>query len=409
MKLFILLLFSVAVGAQEQYLTKTFREDIRSLEVKVAGEVISNPVIELNGEAKIEISFDALHQTGRQFTYSVYHCDADGKRSALLPIEYMNGFQGSFITDYVNSIATTVGYTNYKLFLPNDDMQFLVSGNYVAVVCEDNAPDKPVLTACFSVVEPLVEIESSVLGNTDIDFNKSHQQLEFVVNQKNINIAFPQTELKIFVCQNNNHYDVRTDLQPTMFRGKQLIYNHNRNLIFDAGNEYRRIEFQTHRYNGMGVDKIGYYEPYYHVTLFQDERRNRKAYSYDQDQNGRFFVRCSGCESPDNEADYYVVHFSLSSDRLAAGDVYLFGDMFGNITDERSKMEYNTETGAYEKAVLLKNGQYNYQYVFVGEGDTKPSFSLTEGNFFETENEYLIKVFYRPPGARFDRLIGALH
>jgi len=43
---------------------------------------------------------------------------------------------------------------------------------------------------------------------------------------------------------------------------------------------------------------------------------------------------------------------------------------------------------AYENAVLLKTGLYNYQYKFLEDGETKPSFKQTEGNYFETENEY---------------------
>jgi hypothetical protein len=69
-------------------------------------------------------------------------------------------------------------------------------------------------------------------------------------------------------------------------------------------------------------------------------------------------------------------------------------------------MEYNVETGAYEKAVMLKQGQYNYQYAFMEKEETRTSLYETEGNFFETENEYTIAVYYRPMGARYDRLIG---
>jgi len=73
-------------------------------------------------------------------------------------------------------------------------------------------------------------------------------------------------------------------------------------------------------------------------------------------------------------------------------------------------MEYNAIVGAYEKAVLLKSGMYNYLYVFVSDDKEQP-LPLTapiEGNYYETENEYMIKVYYRPPGARYDRLIGSL-
>ena len=392
--------------AQEVYRTQLMRDDIKSLEIKVEGELISTPFIELNGEQKIEISFDALHHSSGRFAYSVIHCDADWKKSNLLHVEYMKGFQQEIIDDFANAIGTTTHYVNYKLFLPNEATQLTVSGNYAIQIYEEDAPRKVVLTACFSIVEPLVEIEAGVSGNTDIDFNREHQQVDFIINLKNMNIVFPQTDLKVFVYQNNNLNDVRANLQPLMFNNKQLQYRRNRDLIFEAGNEYRRIEFQSHRSVGMGVEATAFYNPYYHVTLYQDKKRDLKPYLYDQDQNGRFFIRCSGCEYPDNESDYYVVHFSLASEQMPNGTIHLYGDLFNCILDQKSQMEYNEEKGAYEKAVFLKTGLYNYKYVFLEKGETKPSFKRTEGSFFETENEYTIAVYYRPIGARYDRLIG---
>ena len=74
--------------------------------------------------------------------------------------------------------------------------------------------------------------------------------------------------------------------------------------------------------------------------------------------------------------------------------------------DERSKMGYNFDTGQYEKAVLMKQGSYNYQYLFVPNGSTTGQTAPLEGDFYQTQNEYSIYVYYRPMGARYDRLIG---
>jgi hypothetical protein len=392
--------------ARELFQTEILRDDIKSLEIKVEGERLSEPYIELNGEKRIKITFDALHHSSGRFAYSVIHCDADWKKSTLLPIEYMNGFQHVAIEDFANSINTTTHYTNYRILFPNEDVQFTVSGNYAIQVYDEEDMEEIVFTACFSIVEPLVGIDASISGNTDIDFNKTHQQVDFTVDRTNIHIAYPQNDLKIFVYQNNNRTDIRTDIQPFMITGNRIQYRHNRNLIFEAGNEYRRIEFLTHRYNGMGIEHTGFYSPYYHVTLFRDQKRGRNGYLYDQDQNGRFFIHCSECREPDTEADYYIVHFSLTSTLMPAGNVYIAGDLFQHLMDDRNRMQYNAETGAYEKSVLLKQGLYNYHYVLTEKGAAKATLAETEGNFYETENEYTIAVYYRPSGARYDRLIG---
>ena len=118
-RIFMFFLVCIHTSAQQAYRTEIFRDDIKSLEVKVEGELLSNPYIELNGENRIEIIFDALHRSGGRYVYSVIHCDADWKKSALLPIEYMSGFQLVTIDNFAYSINTMTHYTNYHLYFPN--------------------------------------------------------------------------------------------------------------------------------------------------------------------------------------------------------------------------------------------------------------------------------------------------
>ncbi|MDR3269311.1 MAG: DUF5103 domain-containing protein [Tannerella sp.] len=400
------LLAGMGLQAQTVYRTAIYTNQIKSLLVKAEGELISAPHIELNGLRALEVTFDALNHIQGRYAYSLIHCDADWKKSMLSPIEYMDGFQGMSIDDAAQAINTTTHYTNYRLLLPNDNIRFKVSGNYALLVYEEDRPDKIVFSARFAVYEPLVGIEAKVSGNTDLTFHKMHQQVGFQLLTKNVSIPYPQTDLKIHVYQNNRPDNVATHLQPSSISGNRLTYEHIPELIFEAGNEYRRIEFLTHRYNGMNIDHIRYFNPYYHADVTIDRSRTQQPYLYDQDQNGRFFVRCSGCQEPDTEADYYIVHFTYASDEMRNGNLYLLGDLFQNLLDENSLMEYNTENGQYEKAVLLKQGYYNYQYVFRPEGETQGQLSGTEGSFYQTENEYAILVYYRPMGARYDRLIG---
>ncbi|WP_102408680.1 DUF5103 domain-containing protein [Parabacteroides bouchesdurhonensis] len=398
---------AVPVNAQQTtYYTNVSSKQIKTLQVKVAGEMFSNPCIVLNGDDRIEINFDALNEGGVRYAYSLIHCNADWTKSILSPIEYMNGFQGMTIDDFANSMGTTVQYTNYRLLIPNEDVQPKVSGNYAMTVYKEDNPGEIVFTACFSLVEPMVGLSASVSGNTDIDTNQSHQQVSFTINNKNFPIPYPQTDLKLWVYQDNRRDNAVTGLQPMSILENQITYANNRNLIFEAGNEYRRMEFLSNKYNGMHIESISFHNPYYNVELMTDYKRNSESYQYDQDQDGRFFIRCSNCNDPDTEADYYIVHFTQACDLLPNGNLYLNGELYNNVLDEKSKMSYNPETNCYEKAVLLKQGSYNYQYLFVPNGQTAGETGPVEGNFYQTENEYTIYVYYKPMGARYDRLIG---
>jgi hypothetical protein len=393
-------------SAQEKYYTSVNTNQIYTLQVKVAGMMMSEPVIRLDCEERIEINFDAIGHNYARFAYSIVHCDADWKQSELIPIEYMNGFQGLTIDDFATSVNTTTQYTNYILQLPNEDIQFKASGNYAVCVYKENEPDRILFTACFSIEEPLVKLSGGITGKTMTDFNREHQQINFMIDHKNLPITYPQTDLKIYVYQNNRRDKAVTNLKPTTILRDQLIYDNNRDLIFEAGNEYRRIEFLSNKYNGMGIADIQFHNPYYNVEVMTDRPRNGQPYVYDQDQDGRYFIRCSGCNDPDTEADYYILHFALACDPFLDGTIHLHGDLLNKALDEKSKMSYNFETNQYEKSILLKQGNYNYEYVFVENGTTKGQSGVIEGNNYQTENEYSIYIYYRPIGTRYDRLIG---
>ena len=109
---------------------------------------------------------------------------------------------------------------------------------------------------------------------------------------------------------------------------------------------------------------------------------------------------------------------------VPGAEVYLEGDLTNRRFDPSSRMAYDAEAGVYHKEMLLKQGAYNYQYVTLPEGaqthgqkqrnatplnngvNAVASTAVTEGDFHQTVNEYLVAVYYRAPGERFDRLLG---
>jgi len=389
--------------AQKTFRTDVFSPIIQTLQLKANGDWLRPPVINLESSDYIEICFDEFSANQTRFTYSVIHCNADWTKSSLTTGEYMTGFQNQLLHDYEPSFNTTMDYVHYKQHFPNDDVRFLVSGNYAILISEEGKENNPVLSACFSVVEQQTKIQMSITTNTDIDFNKSHQQLSVTIDYPS-NIFSTMQDFKIYALQNNRRDNMVLLAAPSGVQPGKLTYQHNRKLIFEAGNEYRRFETVSTQYNGMNVQSVSYYSPYYHQTLFSDDLRSRKSYIYDEDQNGKFFIRSNDAYNYDTESDYTFVHFSLPCEHPFSDDIYILSEAFYNLLDERSKMKYNYENKAYEKAVLLKQGLYNYLYV--SQKDGRATTGLAEGNYFQTENEYMVLVYYRPPGGRYDKLTG---
>lgn len=380
-----------------------FVDNIKSLQVKPNGEWGEQPVMPLGGANYMEISFDDLQHNFVRYTYTITHCNADWKQSDLIRSEYMDGFDDNRIDEYDQSMNTEMEYNHYTFTLPNEDVKLLVSGNYIVNIFEDGE-DEPVARACFSVIEPHVGIAMELSGNTDIDTYASHQQLSFVINYSGFQTRNAIDELIPVVRQNNRWDNAVYNLKPTFMRVNEMVYEHNRNLIFEAGNEFRRFEILDRHVPTMRIDRMRYDGDYYHATVMTDEQRT--AYLFDRDQNGRYWVRNGNNVDNDTESDYYYTHFRLEMPQIPGGDLYISGDMTNYSMTEDFKMEYNLLEHAYELVLPLKQGSYNYQYLFLRNGNSVAEATPSEGSFHQTENEYSVYVYYRPFGTRYDKLVG---
>ena len=379
---------------------------LHTLQVVVNDDPLLPPIMNLGGGNHLEIGFDEFSHEYHRYIYKVEHCNADWSPSTeIFESDYMNGFNGEPIEDYEKSFNTTVLYTHYSLRIPNENISLKLSGNYKLTVYNDEGDEPvPVLTACFSLVEPGVGIGATVSNNTDIDFNKSHQQVDFSVNYGLVKVIDPHRELKTVVMQNRRWDNCVVNPKPNIQAANKIEFTHNRQLIFPAGNEYHKFEILDVHIPTLNVDRMEWFDPYYHATLYPNQ--TARNYLYDEDQNGAFIIRNSDDEDVATTCDYVFTHFTLKSPQLPGGEVYLNGEWTYNRFIPEYRMTYNRETQAYEATALLKQGYYNYNYLFVPDGETQGNSGRTDGNFYETENEYIILVYHRPNGGRYDKLVG---
>jgi hypothetical protein len=400
--LFVCLLTTPTANGQT-YRTKVFADRIKTLLVHNSHSWNQAPVMTLDSGETITISFDLLSPLREYYTYKVIHCDADWKISQLSDFEYVTGLQYNHMSDYANSFNANPDYVNYQLVFPNSSNELLVSGNYVIEVYDENGD--AVLHACFSAVEPLASVQASVSAVTDKGANTKYQAVKVEVAYGK-EVRTPAQDLKVYVMQNNRYDNQAALVKPLSLQSGKAVYDHNPALIFNAGNEYRTFEMITTQYNGLGIETIEYHSPYHHVFLKPGTNRSNRAYSFDNDLNGRVYIRSLAYEDAELQSDYHIVHFYLPCDKPFADDVYIMSDAFNNIFDYRSRMDYIAEEGGYVKSVLLKEGYYNYLFVTRKDSQSPALTSTIEGDHYQTENEYRVMVYFRPFGQRYDRLIG---
>lgn len=406
----VLVLMSVAASSMSATVRDTrtaiFHPDFSTLRVYVDDDVLSDPIITLDGGSRLTVDFDERASDIRYMRYALIHCDADWSQSALIPIEYLEGFNEGTVDQYEFSRATTVQYVHYRLSLPNEQIRLTHSGNYLLQVYDETDPDEILLQARFKVTEQAVAIGAQASSRTDIDYNRSHQQLAISVDVGKMPLHDAFNDFKVIVTQNNRQDNSRTLIHPLRLQDRTLIYEHMPQLIFPGGNEYRRFETVSTRVPSMNVAMVSFIHPYYHTVLNPDTPRLYEPYSYDSTQHGRFYIREQESAESDTEADYVVTHFYLEMPEAPGLDIYLDGDLVNRRLDGTSKMQYNNDIQAYEKALLLKQGSYNYQYIAVPQGMSSGLTSTVEGDFYNTANEYQISVYRRLPSERADRLMG---
>ena len=385
-----------------------FDNNVRSLKVSLLSNMYIPPIYMMGSNDALLIDFDYIDYDVHYLRYSVTHCNADWQPSQLAESEYVSGFNYADINDYEQSEATFVHYYNYQFVLPNPDMELLVSGNYLLTVYEQDDPNEILFQTRFSVCEGKVGVYPQVTSRTDVEYNNRFQQVSFDVRYKPNQIKDPYSEFTCVVTQNSRDDNAVMVKRPLMVGVDHVTYEHNRDLIFPAGNEFRRFETVNAHNLNMGVQAIHYYEPMYHAMLMVDEPRNEIQYLYDKTQFGRFTIRNAEAFNENSlEADYMITHFTLDSGgKLNGGNVLLYGEFLQGYPPSQSVMKYDDSSGCYTADLLLKQGAYNYMYLWVPDGTSVGLTSQIEGDHYETVNEYLVKVYDRPMGERYDRLVG---
>ena len=380
-------------------------DHIATLQVVADNDWLTMPVIRLNSGQRIHIEFDDLTHQYNRYAYKVIHCEADWTESEeLFESDYIEGFaDGNTIDEMEESLNTNQLYTHYSLTLPNEHCRLKMSGNYKVEVYDDNDDSEPMLTACFMVVEPVMTVRMEVTPNTDIDVNKSHQQVSMEVGYNGLQVLQPERQIHTVVLQNGRWDNARLNAKPQYTMADGLRWDHNRDLIFDASNEYRKFEVLDTDHPTLGIDRIRWDGKQFHAFVFADEPRPN--YLYDEDANGAFYIRNSDNIENNRISDYVQVHFQLMCPQPVSGDVYVNGVWTNDRFLEQYRMEYDYGSSSYQLTLPLKMGYYSYQYVML-DADGFAQVMPTEGSFFQTENEYYALVYYRQQGGRTDRLVG---
>ena len=360
------------------------------------------PVFQLGTNFQIE--FDDLFGNEANYYYTLTLCDYDWKPSELSKNEYLQGFDDQRIQDYTNSLNTLQLYSHYKLGFPNKLTRCKVSGNYILKIL--NEDKEVVFSRKFMLYENIVNIPTQVRrARKSLDLSSKHN-LDFAIKSNTITFINPLKNIQVLIFQNGQLANAIKNIKPQYTIGNDLIYKYDSETQFWAGNEFHYFDTKDVRVPGNNISFVDSNSGVYQSHLYPNLARGNNPYTNYPDINGNFTIRNLYAENNSVEADYSWVYFTLSAPTFFEdSDIYING-MFNNYSfSPENKMDYNATKGIYEKAIMVKQGFTNYQYVLAKNGKIDNEKAI-DGNFYQTENNYTILVYYREINQRYDRIIG---
>lgn len=361
------------------------------------------PIIRL-GEP-LFLSFDALNGNEADYYYQITHHDFDWSLSDLTKGEYMDGFDDVRIYDYLNSYNTLQSYSHYILKVPNRDTRKLTrSGNYIISIYDDNGDI--VFSRKFMIAENVVKVDASVKRARDLKVIETKQVVQFTIDSPNLLIINPDETINTLVLKNSNLNNPITNLKPQYTIGNQLFYRYDKEGSFDGGNEFLYFDNKDIRAGSSSIRHIDLTD-IYNTILYTNGARFNRPYTYNPDINGNYEVRILyPTRNIAVEADYARVHFALQYfEEIEDKEIHLYGNFNNWTIDESTYMKYDSFSDTYQNNRLFKQGFYNYKYVVVNRDGTIDEGAIS-GNYWQTENEYTVLVYFRDLGARYDRIIG---
>lgn len=395
-----LIMLTIPSIAQLQETTEPYF--IRTIQFRGNSAQSELPIVNL-GE-RIQLSFDDINGDESDYYYKITHHNFDWTPSDLSKGEYLDGFDDVRIETYQNSFNTLQIYSHYTVSIPNRETRGLQkSGNYLISIYNDD--NELVFSRKFMVVEQLAGVGVEIKRSRDIKHIHTKQVVQFTVNSQSLLLINPKQTVKTLVLQNSNLKNAITDLVPQYTIGSELIYRYDQEAAFWGGNEFLAFDNKDERSATNGVRRIEVSDVYENI-LYSDISRADRPYTYNPDINGNFVVRKLGVQNQDIEAEYVRMHFNL----MYYGDIgnkelHVHGNFNNWTIDETTYMKYDENTDSYRNERLFKQGFYNYKYVLVNR-DGSVDEGAVSGNFWQTENEYTVLVYFRDLGARFDRIIG---
>ena len=385
------------------YRQEIISQDLKSLTFSTRSLILAEPCYNLGSGNPVDINFDLLRNNPETIQYELIHCDRNWKKSYISSINAIDGFDVNYIENQNISYGSVEQYINYSFQLPNENTNFLISGNFIIKIYVEGENENPLAVIKFFVSEQISNLKFKIDESSNVEESKYLQAYELECSYNPNNIMDPFSNIYINIQQNHQDFDQQWISGPSFIKENKLVFLPSDSQTFNGGNEFRFFDMSSFRIGSQKIDKIYFNDTTFQILLKEDEKRSYKQYLQYKEMNGRFFIRTYDNDQADFQSEYGWVQFRLPMRKLVNDSIYIYGQISNWAIDDRFLMKYDSLSKSYFNKSILKQGYYNYIYVV--KNSQEISTRKIEGSHFETSNEYVVKIYYEDPLNLYDRIL----
>jgi hypothetical protein len=372
-------------------------DNIKSIQLYRGDSKKSHPSIRLGTSDVLTLRFDELGGSSRLFRVRIRHRNADWSDSKLLSDFFLRGYREDLIEGGRPSSVQNPHYMHYRYRFPNENMQLLISGNYLMEILEYES-SRVLFSLPFFVHENAgrMEVELEELFGLDARYRVHHQP--FVRFAYPSYVVSPVTDLDVRFVQNRFWGRARQADEHDMSESGVYRAYLSRPESFVGVYEFRPLNIS--RYDAPVPDvvdiKSGTIPP--QVWLFRD------VVNLDVSPRRRT-PSVHGNPRDDLRARYVDVRFELELPDREAADlpIFVYGPFNNWAINDENLMEYRSSTDSYVGRAVIKEGEYDYKYAIVERGQIDDL--RLDASYASTAQEYTTLVYFRDPGLQADRLL----
>ncbi|WP_340102589.1 type IX secretion system plug protein [Rhodohalobacter sp. 8-1] len=370
---------------------------VYSVKLHRSGNNLSAPIIQLNSSQKLRLSFDLLEFESRQLSISFTHHNPDWSRSSLAEDFYKEGYFNLMLPFGRVSRTERPDYRNYQYEFPNENIEFLVSGNYMLQV-EDADSGNLLFSMPFFVSENqggiISQVETVIVPREEGRVSHNPESIfetpEF--------IATPQFDLEFYYVQNQFWGRAKEAGELDTSTPGEVRFEVTRNNSFVGDYEFQLLSLTDLTQQDPQILEYDPSEIPPRVVLFEDVQ------GFTANRNQTPLSNLSGANTS-LSARYGNVHFRFDTDRQLNNDsdIYLVGDFTNWSLRSDYRLKYHQDTDRWRTNGIIKTGTYAYKYVVVQNNEIKDL--ALDDSFTRSRQEYHALVYYRDPDRFYYRLL----